>query len=341
MQTLQMDEFLRSLKQNIDTPHSVLLGAGASVESGIQSATDCIWEWKKEIFLSRNPGMIGTYDNPKQDNVRRVIQSWIDAQNSFPTENSTEEYSFFVEKAYPIPEDRRKYFQGLIAGREPSLGYHLIAMLAQRNIIKSVWTTNFDGLMTKCAYQYTPLIPIEITAQTSDRIYRGDVAGELLCVALHGDYKYGELKNTEQELDSQDGELVKALRHELTNRDLVVFGYSGRDQSLMQALTQVYSERGAGKIFWCGYGQDAPAPVATLINHANDHGRTAFYIPTSGFDSAMYSITKSTFSIYHRLCFGRVSFFYYFPKTFLYICSHRYLSRSTGCFSLLNIISDF
>ena len=33
MQTLQMDEFLRSLKQNIETPHALLLGAGASVES--------------------------------------------------------------------------------------------------------------------------------------------------------------------------------------------------------------------------------------------------------------------------------------------------------------------
>ena len=169
-------------------------------------------------------------------------------------------------------------------------------MLAQRNIIKSVWTTNFDGLMAKCTHQYTPLIPIEITAQTSDRIYRGDVAGELLCVALHGDYKYGNLKNTNQELDSQDGELVKALRHELTNRDLIVFGYSGRDQSLMQALTQVYSERGAGKLFWCGYGQDAPVSVKQLIEHANEHGRTAFYIPTSGFDSAMYSITRHCMS---------------------------------------------
>lgn len=196
MQTLQMDEFLRSLKQNIDTPHSLLLGAGASVESGIQSALDCIWEWKKEIFISQNPGMVGTYENYKQDSVRRVIQRWINMQNSYPAENSSEEYSYFAEKALPIADDRRKYFQKLITGRNPSLGYHLIAMLAQHNIIKSVWTTNFDGLMLKCAHQYTPLIPVDITAKTSDRIYRGDVDGELLCIALHGDYKYGDLKNT-------------------------------------------------------------------------------------------------------------------------------------------------
>ena len=43
MQQLQLDEFLRSLKQNIDMPHSLLLGAGASIESGVQSATECIW----------------------------------------------------------------------------------------------------------------------------------------------------------------------------------------------------------------------------------------------------------------------------------------------------------
>lgn len=296
MQTLQMDEFLRSLKQNIDTPHSLLLGAGASVESGIQSAVDCIWEWKKEIFISQNPGMVGTYDNPKQDNVRRVVQCWIDSQKSYPAENSQKEYSFYAEKAYPIPDDRRKYFQHLSASHEPSIGYHLIAILAQKNIVKSVWTTNFDGLMLKCAHQHTPLVPIEITSETSDRIYRGDVDGELLCIALHGDYKYGDLKNTENELDSQDGELVKALRHELTNRDLIVFGYSGRDVSLMNALTEVYSERGSGKLFWCGYGTNVPVSVEKLIAHANAHGRNAFYVPTGGFDGALYAIARHCMS---------------------------------------------
>ena len=296
MEILQLDEFLRSIKQNIDTPHSLLLGAGASIESGIPSATDCIWDWKREIYLSKNPGSIGNFDNSKSEAVRRVIQRWIDAQNIYPAENSVEEYSYFAEKAYPIADDRRKYFQHLVANHDPSLGYHLISLLALENIIKSVWTTNFDGLTLKCAHQYSPLVPVEITAATSERIYRGDVDKELLCIALHGDYKYGALKNTEQELDSQDGELVKALLHELTNRDLIVVGYSGRDQSLMDALTQVYSKKGAGKLFWCGYGSNVPSEVETLIRTANQYGRAAFYIPTEGFDSTFYAIARHCMS---------------------------------------------
>lgn len=39
---LNYDAFLRSFKRNIDTPHSFLLGAGASISSGIQSAYDSI-----------------------------------------------------------------------------------------------------------------------------------------------------------------------------------------------------------------------------------------------------------------------------------------------------------
>lgn len=296
MQQLQMDEFLRSLKQNIDMPHSLLLGAGASIESGVQSATECIWDWKKEIYLSQNPGAIGNYSNSKLEIVRQVIQKWIDAQKGYPALNSDEEYSFFAEKAYPLAEDRRKYFQHLVSTHDPSLGYHIISMLAKKNIIKCVWTTNFDGLMVKCAHQYTPLVPIEITSETSDRVYRNDVDQELLCIALHGDYKYGSLKNTENELDTQDGELEKALCHQLQNRDLIVIGYSGRDHSLMQALGKVYSEKGVGRLFWCGYGSHPSSTVSKLIDAANANGRSAYYIPTEGFDSTLFSIARHCMS---------------------------------------------
>ena len=296
MQQLQLDEFLRSLKQNIDMPHSLLLGAGASIESGVQSATECIWYWKKEIYLSQNPGTIGNYSNSKLEIVRQVIQKWIDSQNGYPALNSDEEYSFFAEKAYPLAEDRRKYFQHMVSTHDPSLGYHIISMLAKKNIIKCVWTTNFDGLMAKCAHQYTPLVPIEITSETSERVYRNDVDQELLCIALHGDYKYGSLKNTENELDTQDGELEKALRHQLQNRDLIVIGYSGRDLSLMRALEKVYSEKGAGRLFWCGYGSHPSSAVSKLIDDANTNGRSAYYIPTEGFDSTLFSIARHCMS---------------------------------------------
>ena len=49
---LSNDAFLRTLKENTDTGHVVLVGAGASISSGIQPAADCIWEWKKNIFIT-------------------------------------------------------------------------------------------------------------------------------------------------------------------------------------------------------------------------------------------------------------------------------------------------
>lgn len=295
MQILTFDELLRSFKQNKDTPHSLLLGAGASVESGVRSASDCVWEWKREIFLSQNPTFVDTYSNIKVDSVRYAIQRWIDNKGGYPTNGSDEEYSFYAEKTYPIPDDRRKYFQHLVAGVNPSIGYHLISLLAENGLFKSVWTTNFDGLMLKCAHKYN-LSPIEVTAETSDRIYRGDVDGELLCISLHGDYKYGALKNTASELDSQNNVFVSAISHELAKRDLLVIGYSGRDKSLMTALASAYQAKGTGKLFWCGYGNNAPAPVKDLIRSVTDSGRSAYYVPTDGFDKTLYSLTRHCMS---------------------------------------------
>lgn len=295
MQTLTFDSFLRSLKQNLDSPHSLLLGAGASVESGIPSASDCIWEWKKEIFLSQNTALVDMYSNIKADNVRHSIQRWLDEQRTYPKFNDDSEYSFYAEMAYPIANDRKKYFQHLVEGRHPSLGYHLVCMLSELGIFKSIWTTNFDGLVLKCAHQYN-LTPIEITLESVDRIYRNDTSKELLYIALHGDYKYGELKNTAKELDSQNDKLIQALKRELANHDLIVLGYSGRDKSLMAALHSAFTENGSGKLFWCGYGAYPQHTVEELLDNITSTGREAYYVPTDGFDKTFYSISRHCFS---------------------------------------------
>lgn len=295
MEILQFDEFIRSLKQNKDTSHSLLLGAGASIESGVPSAWDCIWDWKREIYLSQNPELVDYYKNTKVESVRQTIQRWLDQQNIYPENDSIEEYSFYAEKAYRIADDRRKYFQNLIQGINPSIGYHLICLLAEIGWIKSVWTTNFDGIMLKMAHHYD-VVPIEITLETEQRIYRTETDKELLCVALHGDYKYGALKNTSKELDSQSDVFIKALTNEVAKRNFIVIGYSGRDSSLMEALKQSYQQPGAGRLYWCGYGTKCLPEVEQLIDAANASGRSAYYISTDGFDKTMLNIARHCMS---------------------------------------------
>lgn len=291
---LEYDAFLRSFKRNVDVPHSFLLGSGASISSGIQSAYDCIWEWKKDIYLSKNINSAEFYKNHKNESVRKSIQKWLDNQGEYPPLDSDEEYSFYAEKAYPIADDRRKYFFSLIENKEPYIGYKLLCLLSEHNIVKSVWTTNFDGLIVRSAHQ-NKLTPIEITLDNSDRIYRNQSNKELLTIALHGDYKFSTLKNTEKELDNQDETFKEQFSNYHIDKNLIVIGYSGRDKSLMDAISLAFSKKGSGRLYWCGFGDQINGEVSELILKIRESGREAYYISTDGFDKTLIHLSKSAF----------------------------------------------
>lgn len=295
---LEYDAFLRSFKRNIDVPHSFLLGAGTSISSGIQTAYDCIWEWKKDIYLSKNINSANFYKNYKDEAVRRSIQAWLDNQGEYPPLNSAEEYSFYAEKAYPIADDRRKYFLSLIENKEPYIGYKLLCLLAEFGIVKSVWTTNFDGLTVRSAHQ-NKLTPIEITLDNADKIYRNQSSKELLSIALHGDYKFSTLKNTEKELDNQNEKFKEHLANYHIDKNLIVIGYSGRDKSLMQAIKSAFTKSGAGRLYWCGYGDQLNGEVKELILQIRQSGREAYYVSTDGFDKTLIHLSKSAFEDNH------------------------------------------
>lgn len=291
---LEYDAFLRSFKRNLDVPHSFLLGAGASISSGIQTAYDCIWEWKKDIYLSKNINAAEFYKNHRNESVRKSIQKWLDNQGGFPVLNSAEEYSFYAEKAYPIPDDRRKYFFSLTESKEPYIGYKLLCLLAEHNIVRCVWTTNFDGLIVRAAHQ-NKLTPIEITLDNSERIFRNQSSKELLTIALHGDYKFTTLKNTEKELDNQNDTFKERLSSYHIDKNLIVIGYSGRDKSLMDALLCAFSKKGSGRLYWCGFGDKINDDVSDLILKIRQTGREAYYIATDGFDKTLIHLTKTAF----------------------------------------------
>lgn len=52
---LELDALVRSIEVNKGSPHALFLGAGASLTSGVASASNCVLQWKRNIFESNNP----------------------------------------------------------------------------------------------------------------------------------------------------------------------------------------------------------------------------------------------------------------------------------------------
>ena len=265
---LSLDALVRSIGVRRTTSHALFLGAGASVSSGIPSAEGCIWEWKRNLFLTKNPGLEAQFSELSLPSVRGRIQQWLDRQGTFPPEGAEGEYGFYIRECFPIPDDRRAYFQEKVRAAQPHIGYRLLCHLAEADLIRSVWSTNFDGLPARAAANFS-ITPLEIGIDTQGRLPLQPGRGELLCVSMHGDYRYDDLKNTPGEVQRQEEALRHALFEEVQQRPIVVCGYSGRDRSIIEAFRAAYDRGGARALYWCGYGDgDIPEPVASLLFHA-------------------------------------------------------------------------
>lgn len=298
---LPVDAFVRAVAVNQDVRHDLFIGAGASITSGVRSAEGCIWDWKRDLFLTNNPGLERQFEDASLPGVRARIQQWLDRKGGFRPRDAPDEYGFYAGRAYPIPQDRRQYFQGHAERARPFIGYELLCLLAEAGLFGAVWTTNFDGLVPR-AGATARITVIEVGLDTPSRVARQPRKGELLHVALHGDYRYDALKNTRVELQDQDAQLRAALVRRLADTNLIVIGYSGRDESIMDALKEGYARPGAGRLYWCGREGTAPrGAVRELLAVARASRRETFYIPIDGFDDLLGRLAVHCLEGQHRV----------------------------------------
>jgi hypothetical protein len=284
--SLSLDAFIRAVGVS-RTPHALFLGAGASITSGMPSAQMCIWEWKRDIFLTNNVGLEAQFSELSLASIRQRIQRWLDRQAIYPAEGAPNEYSIYIEACYPVPESRRSYFQEKVRLADPHIGYQLLSILAENSLIRSVWTTNFDQLVGR-ALASSSVAPIEVGIDSAHRLIRTSRMGELLVVSLHGDYRYDQLKNTTAEIKQQENALETGLVQELKDAPVIVCGYSGRDESVMGAFCRGIEQEGAGALYWCLQDlANIPRSVTDLMARARATGRTAYLVPTQGFDDLM------------------------------------------------------
>src|SRR5580704_16301380 len=132
---LSLDAFVRSVGVRRKTPHALFLGAGASITSGVPSAQACIWEWKRDLFVTNNPGLEHQFAELSLPSVQQRIQQWLDRQGDYPKEGAAGEYGFYIRQCFPIADDRRAYFQEKGRSARPHVGYQLLCHLAQADLI--------------------------------------------------------------------------------------------------------------------------------------------------------------------------------------------------------------
>ena len=108
---------------------SLLLGAGASVSSGLPSAGGLIWEFKRSLYataLNIHPRLVGGVADPS---VRERLQTHFDAQGGLPGLGDPAEYSYYFERAYPHADDRRLFIARRLEGATPNYGYLCLGVL--------------------------------------------------------------------------------------------------------------------------------------------------------------------------------------------------------------------
>ncbi|MBV8217440.1 MAG: SIR2 family protein [Solirubrobacterales bacterium] len=257
-----------------------LFGAGASASAGVPTAWHMIWEFKRSIFCSEQRVPLVACQNLSDPTLRDRIQRHFDAGGGHPPLDDLTEYTHYFELAMPDERDRRAYIDAKVRGVEPSFGHLCLATLIAAERARIVWTTNFDSAIeTACARVLGSTAHLTVATLDNPAVAEEALTEERWPLAgkLHGDFRSRRLKNISDEPRQQDARLRRALIAACGRYGLIVCGYSGRDDSVIQALEDAAVDGGypAG-LFWVHCGQAPPlARVEALIEKAAGAGITA------------------------------------------------------------------
>jgi hypothetical protein len=248
------------------------LGAGASASAGIPTGYAMINDFKKRLFCQLSGARqreVDANDPLWQDRINLFFSK----RSELPVPGDPTEYAAAFEAVYPTPEARRSYIDEAIKKGTPSFAHRVLASLITAHNLPCIFTTNFDPLVETATTVTDMLVPTKDRAHLTVAAIDSAARAELclsesrwpLLAKLHGDYQSVELKNTTEELNTQDAMMRRVLTTACARFGLVVVGYSGRDDSVMEALTEAVSQPSAfpGGIFWVTRTADSVLPAVT------------------------------------------------------------------------------
>ena len=256
--------------RNGEVPNfSLLLGAGASVNSGVKTAEEMVSGWRGFLYEQA--------DRPED------FQTWMRGQPW--NRGDDDEYSLLFEAVFDQPAQRRVYVEECVKNAHPSLGYVYLADLLKNHFFDVVLTTNFDDLLNEACYLYSSG-PRPIVAAHDSVIQNIRVASQRpTIVKLHGDFLYDNIKNTLSELETLEANTKKKLSQFAKEYGLIVLGYSGRDRSVMDNIELLLrdEENFPYGVYWClRRGADRSNRLQNLLSKSR-----VYPVQIDGFDEFM------------------------------------------------------
>lgn len=274
MKELTQEQLISSL--NVDSNVMFFLGAGCSITSGCMGADSLVQEFKIQLYCRENKikrdDIINFYEVEFQKKLKTIYP---DEQNN---------YSYYFEKCYPVATDRDEFIKINFRNKTPNLGYLCFAYYIISNEIPYILTTNFDDLIEKSINQID--YNYDLTKE-SDNL-KIHLKGKTNLLKLHGDYNYDHLHNTEDELKFLHQNMINSLNSIKVNK-IIIIGYSGNDDSIMNALKDYIKNNESIEIFWCVIkGNNSISPKVSQLYDYN------FNIVTiEGFDQLFNNYYKT------------------------------------------------
>ncbi len=270
---LSISGFINEVKEVSSGPHPrkfcFLLGAGASISSGIKSEQELVNIWDREL---------------EERNAKEHLK-WKKALK-ITEENKYSFYSRFYEERFRRhPADGYNFLEKLMEHAKPSVGYVMLSYLLTKTKHNVVITTNFDHLTEDAVNYYAQIIPL-VVGHESLAHYVNRQINRPTVIKIHRDLLF-DPKNRTDELEELHENWKKALGEIFSEYHPIFIGYAGNDNSLMNFLLENsdrFREDEWSFPYWMLYGkEEADEKVLNFLTNAG-----GYLIRHNGFDEVMY-----------------------------------------------------
>lgn len=284
---------LKSVLIDDSKPRPVLLlGAGASVKSGIPLVRDLVQQIAR-VGYCHDHGWDYRDPRPQQSDWLQWLrsQTWYD--EAAPLELT---YPQLVERVLVPKQVRKDFFQRALRERAtPSPGYQHLADLVAKGWLRTVLTANFDDLIYQSCRALPGAALIEAVKSPFEMHLVSSDPAMPQVVHVHGTVEHYTDCNLEDETRTMHPDVKVAINPLLKDHPLVVVGYRGAEPSVMKDLL-LDGSQAAGNyphgIYWCARRVDELHPQ--VLDLAAQVGTNLMVVPVDGFDELMSELNEGT-----------------------------------------------